>query len=90
MLPIVFGLTVRTSAQAPTDLLPSWNDGASKRAIVEFVTRVTRQGGVDFVPAPQRIATFDNDGTLWVERPMYTQMAFTLERVKANASRMEG
>jgi len=72
-------------AQAQSDPLPSWNDGASKRAITEFVARVTRQGGPDFVPPAERIATFDNDGTLWVEHPMYVQLAFALDRVKALA-----
>jgi haloacid dehalogenase-like hydrolase len=69
-----------------TDPLPSWNDGANKRAITDFVARVTQQGGPDFLPVPQRIATFDNDGTLWVEQPMYTQLTFALDRVKALAS----
>jgi len=72
-------------AQAQTDPLPSWNDGPSKQAITGFVARVTRQGGPDFVPPPERIATFDNDGTLWVEHPIYTQLAFALDRVKALA-----
>ena len=63
--------------------LPSWNDGANKRAITDFVARVTPQGGPDFVPPAERIAMFDNDGTLWVEHPMYTQLAFALDRVKA-------
>jgi hypothetical protein len=85
LLPTVFGPAIRAPAQAQADPLPSWNDGASKRAIIEFVTRVTRQGGSDFVPGAQRVATFDNDGTLWVEQPLYTQLAFALERVKALA-----
>jgi phosphoserine phosphatase len=74
-----------TLAQATGDQLPSWNDGATKTAITQFVTRVTTQGGPDFVPVDQRVATFDNDGTLWVEQPMYTQLAFVLDRVKALA-----
>jgi hypothetical protein len=78
------GLACATSAQAP-DPLPSWNDGAAKRAIVEFVAKTTRPGGPDFVPPGQRIVTFDNDGTLWVEHPMYTQLAFALDRVEALA-----
>ena len=73
----------RTRAQ--TDPLPSWNDGSSKQAITGFVARVIQQGGPDFVPPAERIATFDNDGTLWVEHPMYTQLAFALDRVKALA-----
>jgi hypothetical protein len=68
-----------------TDALPSWNDGATKQAIVDFVAAVTREGSPDFVPPPERIATFDNDGTLWVEHPMYTQLIFALDRVKTMA-----
>jgi hypothetical protein len=82
-VPVLLGLPV--SLQAQTDPLPSWNDGASKRAIVEFVARVTQQGGPDFVPPAERIATFDNDGTLWCEHPMYVQLVFALDRVKAMA-----
>ncbi len=70
---------------AAGDPLPSWNDGAAKQSIIDFVTAVTREGSPDFVPAPQRIATFDNDGTLWCEHPMYVQLAFALDRVKAMA-----
>ena len=69
-------------ALAQADALPSWNDGAAKQAIVAFVARVTNQGSPDFVPLAERIATFDNDGTLWCEQPMYVQMAFMLDRVK--------
>src|SRR3989442_13756291 len=58
------------------DPLPSWNDGAAKRGIIDFVTRVTREGGPDFTPAADRIATFDNDGTLWVERPRPVEVLF--------------
>jgi hypothetical protein len=65
--------------------LRSWNDGAAKKAIIDFVTRVTTQGGPDFVPVPERIATFDNDGTLWSEKPMPFQLAFILDRIKALA-----
>lgn len=72
-------------AAANADPLPSWNDGPAKQAITLFVTDVTNAGGPAFVPPAQRIAVFDNDGTLWVEQPMYTQLAFTLERVKALA-----
>jgi phosphoserine phosphatase len=75
------------SAQAQTDPLPSWNDGAAKKAIIDFVARVTNQGGADFVPPAERIAVFDNDGTLWSEQPMYAQLAFAIDRVKALASR---
>lgn len=67
------------------DALPSWNEGKTKQAIVEFVTRVTQSGGKDFVPPAERIATFDNDGTLWAEQPMYFQLLFAVDRVKALA-----
>jgi haloacid dehalogenase-like hydrolase len=73
---------VASAADGP---LPSWNDGAAKRAIMDFVTRVTTPGGPDFVPEPERIATFDNDGTLWAEQPIYFQFAFVLDRIKAMA-----
>jgi phosphoglycolate phosphatase-like HAD superfamily hydrolase len=72
-------------ALAQTDPLPSWNDGAVKKSIIDFVTRVTTQGGADFVAVPERIATFDNDGTLWTEQPYYFQLAFALDRIKAMA-----
>src|SRR6185369_17168317 len=74
-----------TPAVAQSDPLPSWNEGATKASILDFVARVTAQGGPFFVPVDQRIATFDNDGTLWVEQPMYVQLAFALDRVKALA-----
>ena len=72
-------------AAVPRGALPSWNDGPSKKALTSFVTRVTTDGGADFVPGPERIAVFDNDGTLWAEQPMYVQLAFALDRVKALA-----
>ena len=68
------------------DPLPSWNDGPAKRAIIDFVARVTDEGGPDFVLPEQRIATFDNDGTLWVEQPMYTQIVFAFDRIKTGAA----
>lgn len=71
---------------AQSDPLPSWNEGATKSAILDFVERVTKEGSADFVSPDDRIAVFDNDGTLWVEQPMYTQLAFALDRVKALAS----
>jgi len=74
-----------TAAWAQSDPLPSWNEGVAKRAIIEFVTAVTREGAPDFVAAPERVATFDNDGTLWIEQPIYVQFAFALDRVKALA-----
>lgn len=67
------------------DPLPSWNDTVSKKAIVAFVARVTKAGSPDFVPVAERIATFDNDGTLWGEQPMYFQLFFALDRIKALA-----
>jgi hypothetical protein len=73
------------SAFAQADPLPSWNDGASKKAILDFVSRTTASGGADFVPVDQRIATFDNDGTLWTEQPIYFQFAFAIDRAKALA-----
>ncbi len=81
----VADLALDRPAFAQTDPLPSWNDGATKTAITTFVNRVTRQGGPDFVPPPERVAVFDNDGTLWSEHPMYVQLAFALDRVKAMA-----
>src|SRR6185437_1446268 len=75
----------KSPALAQGDPLPSWNDGKAKQSILDFVANVTREGSANFVPVPQRIATFDNDGTLWVEQPMYTQLAFALDRVKALA-----
>lgn len=73
------------AATPPGDPLPSWNDGLTKGSIVAFVAKVTKEGSPDFVPPADRIATFDNDGTLWVEHPIYTQLAFALDRVKALA-----
>lgn len=67
------------------DLLPSWNDTAPKKSIVAFVERVTKEGSQDFVPVPERIAVFDNDGTLWAEQPIYVQIMFVIDRVKALA-----
>jgi phosphoglycolate phosphatase-like HAD superfamily hydrolase len=69
-------------AQEP---LASWNDTMSKKAIVAFVERVTKQGSPDFVPPAERIATFDNDGTLWAEQPLYFQILFAIDRIKALA-----
>jgi phosphoglycolate phosphatase-like HAD superfamily hydrolase len=73
------------AAAEPVDPLPSWNDGATKRAITTFVEAVTRPGAPSFVEPAARIATFDNDGTLWAEQPYYFQLAFALARVKALA-----
>jgi hypothetical protein len=68
-----------------SDLLQSWNDTPAKKAIFDFVERVTKQDSPDYVPPAERIATFDNDGTLWAEQPMYTQFLFALDRVKVLA-----
>ncbi|SNT11986.1 Phosphoserine phosphatase [Tardiphaga sp. OK246] len=80
----ISGHDVQT-ANAQTDPLPSWNDGPPKKAIIDFVTRVTTQGGPDFVPSAERVATFDNDGTLWPEQPVYFQMAFALDEIQRMA-----
>ena len=89
--PAVIGPLRSTPASAQGgDPLPSWNDGATKQSITTFVSRVTTQGGPDFVPVDQRIATFDNDGTLWIEQPMYVQLAFVLDRVKTMAPQNPG
>src|SRR3990170_4509737 len=81
----IFWIAAVGLALAQSDPLPSWNDGAAKKTITDFVARVTREGGPDFVPPAERIATFDNDGTLWAEQPMYFQFFFALDRVKALA-----
>ena len=70
-----------TQAFAQTDPLPSWNDGAARQAIVDFLQATTRQGSPQFVAPAERIATFDQDGTLWVEHPMYAQVMYCLDRV---------
>ena len=77
---LVLAATVRAA-----DPLPSWNDTAPKKSIIEFVEKVTKAGSADFVPVPERIATFDNDGCLWAEQPMYFQVIFIFERIKALA-----
>jgi phosphoglycolate phosphatase-like HAD superfamily hydrolase len=79
----VAGLTLGAQAIAQPDPLPSWNDGPSKQAIVDFVQTTTTQGSPKFVPPAERIATFDQDGTLWVEHPMYSFVMYALERVPA-------
>ena len=73
------------AAASASDPLPSWNEGATRKSIVDFVARVTRQGGADFVPVPERIAVFDNDGTLWAEKPVPFQLLFAFDRIKALA-----
>lgn len=82
---IALALVVGTAIAQAADPLPSWNDGKAKQAIVDFVTRIAKDGSRDFVPVAERIAVFDNDGTLWSEQPMYFQLAFTMDRVKALA-----
>ena len=74
---LIFGVR----AQAATDPLPSWNDGVAKQAIVDFVQKTTTQGGQQFVPPEERIATFDQDGTLWVSHPIYSQVMYCLDQV---------
>ncbi len=70
-----------------TDNLPSWNDGKSKTEIINYVTSVSKEGSEDFIPKKDRIAVFDNDGTLWSEQPMYFQLFFAIDRVKALAAK---
>src|SRR5260370_23285673 len=68
------------TALAQTDPLPSWNDGGVKQSILKFVADVTREGSPTYVPTAERIGTFDNDGTLWAEQPVYFQLQFALDR----------
>ena len=82
---ILLSLLLFTNVSVAADSLPSWNDTAPKKAIVTFVERVTKEGSPDFVPVAERIATFDNDGTLWAEQPIYFQLLFAIDRVKALA-----
>jgi len=79
------GLGGRQVHAQGTDALPSWNDGPVKESIIDFVARTTTQSSVDFVAVPERIATFDNDGTLWTEQPNYFQGMFAFDRIKAMA-----
>src|SRR6476619_7154865 len=80
---LAFAATVALLAAAARaqDPLPSWNDGPAKQSIITFVEKVTKEGSADFVPPAERLATFDQDGTLWVEHPMYTQVMYCLDRV---------
>ena len=75
-------LLLAVALTVAADSLPSWSDGQAKQTIIDFVAAVTEAGSPDFVPEPERVAVFDNDGTLWVEQPLYTQLAFVLERVR--------
>ena len=70
-----------------TDPLPSWNDTPARRAILDFVAAVTDESGPEYVPPAERVATFDNDGTLWCEKPMYIQLDFLLRKLAAQAER---
>ena len=81
---LALGASLALAARAPAqaDPLPSWNEGPARQAIVGFVQTATDESSPAFVPPAERIATFDNDGTLWVEHPMYTQLAFALDRIK--------
>lgn len=85
LLAAAFVLNATTVSAQQADPLPSWNAGAAKNAIVDFVARVTTAGSPDFVPMEQRIATFDNDGTLWCEQPFYFQLAFAFDEIKRMA-----
>jgi phosphoglycolate phosphatase-like HAD superfamily hydrolase len=85
LLGVALCVQANHDASAQSDPLPSWNDGAVKKSITDFVAKVTTQGSPDFVPPAERIATFDNDGALWTEQPIYFQFQFALDRVKALA-----
>ena len=82
---VLFALILFTNAAFAADPLPAWNDGPAKQSIIIFVEKVTKPGSPDFVPAPERIAVFDNDGTLWSEQPMPVQLYFVIDRAKALA-----
>lgn len=79
-------LAIISSSLRAADPLPSWNDTSTKKSIVDFVQRVTKEGSPDFLPIAERIATFDNDGTLWCEQPAYAQLLFVVDRIKVLAS----
>lgn len=83
LVTLVLAGSTAISAAAQSDPLPSWNEGATKKAIVEFVKATTTQGSPTFVPPAERVATFDQDGTLWVEHPIYSQVMYCLDRVPA-------
>jgi phosphoglycolate phosphatase-like HAD superfamily hydrolase len=82
----LLALCVTSNVRAADDPLPSWNDGPTKKSIIDFVARVTKEGGPDYVAPPERVATFDNDGTLWIEMPMYNQFVFAVDEVKKQAN----
>lgn len=79
---VILAIVAFFAVPAFSDPLPSWNDGPAKKAIISFVERVTDPKSAEFVPPDLRVAVFDNDGTLWVEQPMYTQLAFALDRIR--------
>jgi hypothetical protein len=82
---LIGALALTTVASQAADPLPSWNEGPAKQSIITFVEKITKPGSLDFVPIPERIATFDNDGTLWSEKPLPVQLYFVIDRVKALA-----
>ena len=81
----VLALALAATIARAQDPLPSWNDGPAKQAIVNFVAKVTKEGSSDFVQPAERVAAFDNDGTLWAEQPMYVQFMFALDRANGLA-----
>ena len=85
LMKVLLALLLLTNAAFAADPLPSWNDGPTKQGIISFVDKVTKEGSPTFVPPAERIATFDNDGTLWCEQPLPVQLYFALDRVKALA-----
>jgi phosphoserine phosphatase len=87
---VMAAMLATSTVAAETDVLPSWNDGLAKSAIIEFVQTVIDETGSGYVPPERRIATFDNDGTLWVSHPLYTQLAFALDRVRELAPKHPG
>jgi hypothetical protein len=82
---IIVAVVFTTAIARAADPLPSWNDGTVKQSIITFVERVTKEGSPEFVPVAERIATFDNDGTLWCEQPLPVQLFFAIDRVKTLA-----
>lgn len=86
LLMLVVALSAKAQQrQTTSNPLASWNEGASKKAIIDFVTKTTKEGSADFIPVADRIACFDNDGCLWAEQPIYFQFAFAIDRIKAMA-----
>src|SRR5215510_2450102 len=83
---LVLAFCISSNGYAAEDPLPSWNDGPTKQSILDYVTRVTKEGGPDYVEPKDRLATFDNDGTLWIEQPMYNQFVFAIDEVGKQAN----